>query len=640
MNLFDWLCDEARAISAEAMLVPPSAEQLEWSEDERRTRWLQCLGLWPLPERTPLEAQVTGTLEREDYVVEKVDFQAAPGAHVAGNLYRPPRDRRSPIDEPLPAVLYLCGHTKGKINLTYQQNPRWFGSHGYVALVVDPIQLGECQGIHHGTFHQGRWDWYSRGYTPSGTEVWNGMRALDYLASRDDVDASRMGVTGLSGGGVISWNLAAADTRIKCVSPVCQTGSMEQLICDRCIDGHCDCAHVINYFRWDTAHIGALIAPRPLLVAAGADDALWRPYAYKQQVHRVRRVYEAMGAAEMCRLVEDLSFHGYTPVLRKAIFEWFNRHLKGDDTPVTDDVTDFEEPEENLLVFGGTLPEDDTMGEIDKSLNPPAPPIAVRSADQWAAHQQDAIARLRAVSFRQIPESIQPRVRFARDEGGSGGRIAYRFDLDPGDGFEIRAHLTLPKERTTAVATLVTTSREARSPYAGGGADKPPVAEDIASGVVEVRGTGSTQIGEGLTWTVRRGTVICGFTLPERQTFDLLAGLALLRGQEAVGETAVYGQGPWAVQAIYAAILDPEVSEIVLEAPPASHEEPDTPELMGVLRVGDLPQNLALMFPRPITFVGEMPEAYQWTADVYDQLGMSDRICVIESVGDWRPLEG
>jgi len=68
MNLFDWLCDEAKAISAEAMLIPPSKQQLEWSEDERRTRWLQCLGLWPLPERTPLEAEVTGTLERDDYL--------------------------------------------------------------------------------------------------------------------------------------------------------------------------------------------------------------------------------------------------------------------------------------------------------------------------------------------------------------------------------------------------------------------------------------------------------------------------------------------------------------------------------------------------------------------------------------------
>jgi len=633
MNLFDWLCDEARAISAEAMVVPPSGEQLRWSEDERRTMWLKCLGLWPLPERTPLEATVTGTLERDDYLVEKVHFQAAPGAYVPGNIYRP-----KDIDEPLPAVLYLCGHTKGKVNRTYQQNPRWFGAHGYIALVVDPIQLGECQGIHHGTFHQGRWDWISRGYTPSGTEVWNGMRALDYLATREDVDASRMGVTGLSGGGVISWNLAAADRRIKCCSPVCQTGSMEQLICDRCIDGHCDCAHVINYFRWDTAHIGALIAPRPLLVAAGADDGLWRPYAYKQQVDRVRRVYEALGAAEMCQMVEDLSFHGYTPMLRKAIFEWFNLHLKGDARPVTDDVTDFEEPEENLLVFGGQLPEDDTMGEIDRNLNPPTRPIEVRSDDQWARHQQDAITRLRATSFRQIPEAIQPHVRLARDSGGGSGLIAYRFDIDPGDGFEVRAHLTVAKQRRAALPTLVAPMREARSPYFGGGADRPRAAEGIATGVVEVRGTGSTSIGEGLTWTIRRGMVICGFMLPERQVFDLLAGLAALRAQEPVGETALFGTGAWCVQAIYAAILDPAVSEVVLEAPPASHEEPETPEIMGVLRVGDLPQNLALLYPRPITFVGEIPEAYQWTVDAYAKLGAAERIRVVESVGEWRPL--
>lgn len=633
MNLFDWLCDEATAISAEAMLVPPSGEQLRWSEDERRTRWLQQLGLWPLPERTPLEATITGALERPGYVVEKLHYQALPGAHIAGNLYRP-----AEIDEPLPAVLYLCGHTKGKVSPTYQAQPRWFGSHGYVALVVDPMQLGECQGLHHGTFHQGRWDWISRGYTPSGAEVWAGMRALDYLASRPDVDARRMGVTGLSGGGVISWNLAAADTRIKCVAPVCQTGSMEQLICDRCIDGHCDCAHVINYFRWDTAHIGALIAPRPLLVAAGADDALWRPYAYKQQVDRIRRVYEALGAAEMCRLVEDLSFHGYTPTLRKAIFAWFNRHLKGDDRPVIDDVTDFVEPEENLLVFGGKLPENDTLGEIDRNLLPPIRPIEVRSDDQWARHQSDAIARLRAVSFRQIPDPVRPTIRFARDAGGDAGLIAYRFDLDPGDGFPIRAHLMLPQKRTIALPTLVTCMREARSPYVGGGADRPHVGAGLATGVVEVRGTGCTSIGEGLVWTIRRGMVICGFTLPERQTFDLLAGLAALRAQQSVGETAVYGTGGWCVPAIYAAILDPAVSEVVLEAPPASHEDPDTPEIMGVLRVGDLPHNLALLYPRPITFVGAIPEAYRWTVDTYTKLGAAERIRVIADVSEWSPL--
>ena len=102
---------------------------------------------------------------------------------------------------PLPAVLYLCGHSEGKIRSTYQAHPRWFGQHGYVALVLDTIELGECQGDHHGTYNKGRWDWPSRGYCPAGMEVWAGMRALDYLETREDVDGERLGVTGLSGGG-------------------------------------------------------------------------------------------------------------------------------------------------------------------------------------------------------------------------------------------------------------------------------------------------------------------------------------------------------------------------------------------------------------------------------------------------------
>ncbi len=143
----------------------------------------------------------------------------------------------------------------------YQAHPRWFAEHGYVALVLDPIQLGESQGFHHGTYREERWDWQSRGYTPAGAEVWNAMRALDYLETRPDVDADRMGVTGLSGGGVISWCLGAADERLKVVVPVCQSGSIEQVVADRATDGHCDCAFWINYYRWCWPDLGALIAP-------------------------------------------------------------------------------------------------------------------------------------------------------------------------------------------------------------------------------------------------------------------------------------------------------------------------------------------------------------------------------------------
>ncbi|HJN17553.1 MAG TPA: acetylxylan esterase, partial [Armatimonadota bacterium] len=243
--LYAALCAQAQAISTGSVAVPMAPTEWQQTLPERREDWLEMLGLWPLPERTPLEATVTGTLDRGNYVVEKVHFQSLPGCYVPGNIYRP-----KDVDGPLPAVVYLCGHTKGKVNAQYQANPRWFGEHGYVAIVLDPIQLGEAQGYHHGVYTRGRWDWYSRGYTPAGTEVWNAMRAIDYLLTRDDVDAERIGVTGLSGGGAMSWFLGAADERVKCVVPVCQTGSIEHIVCDRATDGHCDCAFWINYQRW------------------------------------------------------------------------------------------------------------------------------------------------------------------------------------------------------------------------------------------------------------------------------------------------------------------------------------------------------------------------------------------------------
>ena len=76
---------------------------------------------------------------------------------------------------------------------------------------------------------------------------------------------------------------------------------------------------------------------------------------------------------------------------------------------------------------------------------------------------------------------------------------------------------------------------------------------------------------------------------------------------------AVFGQGDTAPLAIYAAILDPQITEVILADPPESHADPHTPEFLGILRIGDLPQNLALVYPRPITFVGAVPAAYEWT---------------------------
>lgn len=634
ISLYGSVCQEAREVSGASLAQPLSPEVWQQTLAARREQWREMLGLSPLPERTPLHATVTGVLERGDYVVEKIHFQSLPGAHVAGNLYRPAK-----VSGKLPAVLYLCGHSKGKVNPPYQANPRWFGQHGYVALVLDPVQLGECQGFHHGTYRDGRWDWPSRGYTPAGTEVWNAMRALDYLQSRADVDGDKLGVTGLSGGGAMSWFLGAADERVKVVVPVCQSGSIERMAVDRATDGHCDCAFWINYRRWCWPDIGALIAPRAFLIASGSEDVLWRPAGYRDVAHRIRLQYATLGAPAQFDLVEDLSPHGYTPKLRQAIFTFFNAHLKNDPTPVQDDVTDYVEPEENLLVFGGKLPENDTMRQMDARLVKAADVSMPDSETQWQSHQNDALAKLRQTTFRNLPADPTPRVRDKLTDGGTRDDVFGTRVFDTTDGLTLAVKTRrAPSSAAPAPTVIFAVQPEARSTFTGGGPSRPGLAPEITSAGIEVRNTGATSVGPGYLWTLRRTYPLLGHTLPERQVSDLLAGAALMRQESATGPTALFGQGETAVLAIYAAILDPQIGELILDAPPESHTKPETAEFLGILRIGDLPQNLALLYPRPITFVGKIPPAYEWTRKLYEKLGAADRIRVIGHVREWHPL--
>jgi len=219
----DYFRLQAKKLAADALADVKSKEDWQKKQPQMRRQFLDMLGLWPLPPRTDLKATVTGKVETKTYVVEKLHFQSVPGLYVSANLYLPKK-----VTAPCPAVLYVCGHGASVVDrisygnkVTYQHHAIWFAENGYVCLVVDTLQLGELAGLHHGTSRFGMWWWLSLGYTPAGIECWNGMRAIfDYLTSRKEVDAKRIGVTGRSGGGATSWWVGAADERVKCIVPV------------------------------------------------------------------------------------------------------------------------------------------------------------------------------------------------------------------------------------------------------------------------------------------------------------------------------------------------------------------------------------------------------------------------------------
>lgn len=325
------------ALLAESCLAQVQSAE-DWSAQQAvyRRQLAEMLGLEPSPPRTDLQPVVTGTIDDQEVIVENLHFQSLPGLYVTGNFYRP-REQAGP----LPAILYLCGHARvaeGEVSFgnktAYHHHGLWFARHGYVCLTIDTIQLGEIEGDHHGTHRLNQWWWNSRGYTPAGVEAWNAIRALDYLEQRSEVDPTRMGVTGRSGGGAYTWWVAALDTRVAAAVPVAGITSLQNHVVDGCVSGHCDCMYHVNTYRWDFPQIAALVAPRPLLIANSDNDSIF-PLDGVIDVHaRVRRIYDLLGASDRLGLCITPGPHTDTQELQVPAFRWFNKHLRDTELPV------------------------------------------------------------------------------------------------------------------------------------------------------------------------------------------------------------------------------------------------------------------------------------------------------------------
>jgi hypothetical protein len=171
---------KAETAKLQARFLDGATTRKEWEERLPRLKreYLDMLGLWPLPEKTPLQATITGTVTRDTVEIDKLHYQSKPGLFVTGNLYRP-KDN----DKRLPAIVYVCGHSgRGRDGnkTAFQDHGMWFARNGYICLVIDTLQLGEIPGKHHGTYNLNRWWWHSLGYTP----CWNGIRALPGKSQR------------------------------------------------------------------------------------------------------------------------------------------------------------------------------------------------------------------------------------------------------------------------------------------------------------------------------------------------------------------------------------------------------------------------------------------------------------------------
>ena len=608
----EFLKQEARRLDAKFLDGITNKAQWEARRGELRQQYLEMLGLWPMPERTPLEAKVTGVLERDEgFRVEKLHFQSRPGLYVTGNLYLP-KDAKAGAK--LPAVLYVCGHSgRGRDGnkTAFQHHGMWFAMHGYAALLIDTLQLGEIAAIHHGTYRYNRWWWQARGYTPAAIECWNGIRAIDYLQSRPEVDGGRIAVTGISGGGAATFWITAADERVKVAVPVSGMGDLEDYVGEKVVNGHCDCMFMINTFQWPWTQIAALVAPRPMLFENSGHDTIFPMNGNDRIRARLERLY-GFYTNRTDRLFDigvTPGGHDDNPELRLMAYRWINRHLKGTNPPVSE--PELPKIEGKLLrAFPDELPTDELNTKIDELFVPQATnalPASAKAFEAWRAAQ---VKELRRIVFPAVPENITPRTNLPLNaRQTSSGTL----QTEPGITISWSLHPAPRSNRERAVWLVVLGEGESI-------AARPEwltkVVGDATVFLVSPRNSGGNRWHDPAPYYIQRSLPLLGHTVDSGRLTDVLVATEhappLNRGRPSMN---IIGRGAAGIIAAYAALLKPQFSEVVIVDPPVSHR--DAPIFLNILRVVDVPDALGLLAPRPLTIHTAQANAFNRTKEIY-----------------------
>ncbi len=468
-------------------------------QSQMREWVLQAIG--GLPERTPLQAQVTGTVRRPGYRVEKILFQSQPKHFVTGLLFLPDAEQFKP---PYAGVISPCGHNPlAKEQEVYQSMGATLAINGIAGLVIDPIDQGE-RGQYLG---EGGWPKLSSvsghinvgigsillGRNTARFEIWDDMRAIDYLQSREDIDPKRIGCAGCSGGGTQTSYMVALDDRISAAAPSCYITSMERLLPTR---GPQDCEqNLFGQLAFGLEHADWLMmrAPCPTLICAATKDAFdiggtWETFRY------VKRLYSRMGFPERVDILEDDVIHSYKAGHRVGTTQWMSRWLLGKDrhiaTPKIELLSKEEcrcTPQGKTMLLPGARSVYDLNEDYEREL-------AKQRKAKWAAGERaELLAEVRRLAgVRKLSELPKPRV----ESRGTLVRNGYKIEkllIEPEAGVALPALLFLPEKPKSGDVVLYVHERGKSQDAGVGGPIELLVRAGTTVLAVDVRGTGETQ---------------------------------------------------------------------------------------------------------------------------------------------------
>ena len=532
-----------------------------------RAFFLSSLG--DLPKRTPLNPVVVGTLKRDGYRVDKVIFESRLNHHVTGNFYLP--DGKPPF----PGVLLPCGHSdNGKAYADYQRAAILLAKNGIAVFCYDPIGQGERyqlldkngKPVIRGTTEHTMAGIGALlvGRQSASYRIWDGFRAIDYLATRPEVDPSRLGCTGNSGGGTMTSYLMALDDRISVAAPSCFITSLERLFATI---GPQDAEQNI------TGQVAAgmehpdyvtMRAPKPTLLTVGTRDFFdikgsWDTF------REVKLIYGRFGFGERVDLFESDEEHGFTQPRRVATARWMMRWLlKKDDAVIESDLPISTHAELQCTKSGQVMSDFKDASVFDLNRQREAELRAARVAD-LTARSPDAFRalvkkKIGLEHWKARPVPLKPVV--ARREREMSSRTLV-FEIEP--GITLSATEWVSEGRESVGPTLVIVG--------GGNSGSSPATESPSGSYRRVvrfnpRGMGDTgpKAGQGQgdspfgrDWRDAYIALHIGRPLLGQRVADLLVALECLAAESGIAEHAgfdVVGIGSAGPIVLHAALLD------------------------------------------------------------------------------------
>jgi cephalosporin-C deacetylase-like acetyl esterase len=549
-------------------------EQVADYQKRLREKFLEVLG--GMPDRTPLNPQVAAVVHREGYRLEKVIFESQPKHYVTAALFMPDADRHKP---PYPGVLVPCGHAQNaKAYDSYQRMGALLALNGMAALVFDPIDQGERGQLMEDW--PGLWGTKAHTMVAVGSillgrntatfEVWDGMRGIDYLQSRPEVDPKRIGCTGNSGGGTQTSYLMALDDRIIAASPSCYITNFDRLL--NTIGGQDAEQNIYAQLEFGMDHADYLMmrAPTPILICAATKDffdigGTWTSFRY------AKRLYTRLGFAERIDLLENDAGHNYNQQAREGVVRWMSRWLRGKDVPIAEpEIQPFTEeemqcaPDGQVMLLKGARSVYDLNREYEKDL-------AKQRKKMWeTTDSAEMLNRVRKIAgIRRLSELPKLEV----EKVGTIERDGYSIEkmiIKPEEGVYVTALMFVPSQETKKSAVIYLHGQGKAADAAAGG----PIEKLVKTGrlvmAVDVRGVGETH-GVGQRYFMPYfGTdgqdfyiaYVLGRSYVGMRAEDVLVCARLLL-QKQSGLLSLVAIGHVAVPALHAAALESDLFDSV-----------------------------------------------------------------------------